>query len=134
MHSLTQTPILLPKSPMKTPQQQKGKYGEDLAVAWMQKQGYTIVARNYRYKRGEIDIIAKIADLLVFVEVKLRSSDSFGLPEESVSENQQNLIIHTAEQYIEEVDWEHDIRFDIVAIELKPQQSPQITYFEDAFY
>lgn len=119
---------------MKTPQQQKGKYGEDLAVALMQKQGYTIRERNYRYKRGEIDIIAQTTDTLVFVEVKLRSSDSFGLPEESVSENQQNLIMQTAEQYIEETDWEGDIRFDIVAIELKPQQSPQITYFEDAFY
>ncbi|EAY31138.1 YraN family protein [Microscilla marina] len=119
---------------MKTPQQKKGKYGENLAAAFMQNKGYTLLERNYRYKRGEIDIIAQTGDVLVFVEVKLRSSDNFGLPEESVSENQQNLIIQTAEQYIEEIDWESDIRFDIVAIELKSHQSPQITYFEDAFY
>ncbi|OJJ17808.1 YraN family protein [marine bacterium AO1-C] len=120
---------------MKTPQQQKGAQGENLAVQFLQKKGYEIVVRNYRYKRGEIDIIAKgIHQTLVFVEVKLRSSDAFGLPEEMVSENQQNLIMATAEQYIEESNWQHDIRFDIVAIQLPKGQAPKITHFEDVFY
>lgn len=125
---------------MKTPQQQKGAQGEDLAVTFLTKKGYEIVVRNYRYKRGEIDVIAKkVSDdlkskLLVFVEVKLRSYDAYGLPEETVSENQQNLIMTTAEYYIEEINWEYDIRFDIVAIQLRRGLPPLISHFEDVFY
>ena len=119
---------------MKTSQQKKGHYGEDLAANFLQQNGYEAVIRNYTYKRGQIDMIVRANGVLVFVEVKLRSSDDFGLPEEAVTQNQQNLIIQTAEQYIEENDWEGDIRFDIIAIEIKANLPPQITHFEDAFY
>ena len=120
---------------MKTPQQQKGAYGESLAVRLLEQKGYEIVIRNYRYKKGEIDIIAKQdAKMLVFVEVKLRSYTAYGLPEEGVSESQQNLIMTTAEYYIEDINWEHDIRFDIVAIQLRQELPPFIDHFQDAFY
>lgn len=119
---------------MKTSQQKKGQYGEDLAANFLQQNDYELVMRNYTYKRGQIDMIVKTSGVLVFVEVKLRSLNDFGLPEETVTENQQNLIIQTAEEYIEANNWEGDIRFDIIAIELKANLSPQITHFEDAFY
>ena len=94
------------------------------------RQGFEILDRNYRYKRAEIDIIAMSKELLVFVEVKLRMDTSFGQPEEFVSENQQLLIISGADDYIEQIQWQGNIRFDIIAINSKNE----IAHFEDAFY
>lgn len=119
---------------MKTPQQHKGQQGESLAAKFLQQKGYEIIVQNYRYRRGEIDLIAQKEQLLIFVEVKLRSSVAYGLPEETISENQQNLIMTTAEHYIEQNDWLHDIRFDIVAIQLSQNKLSEIIHFEDAFY
>jgi len=62
-----------------------GKYGEDLAVAFLKKQGYVILERNFRIRGGEIDIVALDGQVLAYVEVKTRSSHQFGLPEESVT-------------------------------------------------
>ncbi len=120
---------------MKTPQQQKGTLGENLAVRFLRQKGYEILFRNYKYGRKEIDIIAKDSEqTLVFVEVKLRSSDAYGTPEETVSTKQQNRIMAAAEHYIEHTNWEHDIRFDIIAIQLRQGLPPMINHFEDAFY
>ncbi|MGL1887540.1 MAG: YraN family protein [Reichenbachiella sp.] len=110
--------------------QELGQKGEDQAVKYLIDKGYEIVCRNYRYKRAEIDIISKRDNCMVFVEVKLRSSKKFGHPEESVSNNQKNMIISAAEEFLLTIDWQQNIRFDIIAIDGKDN----ITQFEDAFH
>ena len=109
-----------------------GKEGEKLAANYLMKKGFEVIERNYRYRRFEIDIIAKKEKTLVFVEVKTRSANYFGEPEEAVGEKQSSQIIEAAENFILEIDWKGDIRFDIISV-LKRGEI-QITHFEDAFY
>jgi len=113
--------------------QQIGQKGENIASNFLQKKGYKILVKNYRYRKNEIDLIAQKDDLLVFVEVKLRSSLAYGMPEESLSEAQKKRIIETAETYIFEENWQNDIRFDIMAIS-DFGRTYQIHHFEDAFF
>jgi putative endonuclease len=110
----------------------KGNYGEQLAAEFLAEAGYEILARNFRYKHAEIDIIARKEGLLVFVEVKLRSSKFFGVPEEFVGPEKEEKIREAAEHYMEEKNWQEDIRFDIIAILTKPEI--EIAHFQDAFY
>ena len=109
-----------------------GKKGEDLAVAFLQKQGYQILERNYRYKHSEVDIISRIGDTLVFVEVKARSNLDYGHPEEFVDSKQAEKIMEGADHYILCEEWKGDIRFDIIAIEMG--NPPRVEHFLDAFY
>ncbi len=109
-----------------------GLNGESQAAAYLQEKGYTILCRNYRYKRAEIDIIAEKEGLLVFVEVKTRATNKYGFPEEAVGQKKQELILAAAEEFILQAGWEQDIRFDIISITLtKP---PVLHHIEDAFY
>ncbi|WP_187262184.1 YraN family protein [Pontibacter beigongshangensis] len=109
-----------------------GSSGEESAVAYLAEKGYQIRCRNFRHKRAEVDIIAQKDDVLVFVEVKTRTSDSFGYPEEAVSPKKEALLIAAAEEYIHQTDWQHDIRFDIISITLS--KPPVIYHIEDAFH
>ncbi len=111
----------------------KGNKGEEIACTYLEQNDYSIINRNFRFKRGEIDIVAKKDGLLCFIEVKLRSRSDFGEPEEFVSQNQQNLILRTAEEFIDQVDWQNDIRFDIVAIK-KLGETLEIEHLKDAFH
>lgn len=114
-----------------------GKLGETMAAAYLQQKGYTIVHRNYRHRRAEVDLIALNGRLLVFVEVKTRrGTNRFGYPEEAVDHKKAALITGAAEHYVVEHDWQGDIRFDIIAIQLPAvaAASPHIHHFEDAFY
>lgn len=115
-----------------TARQNLGKAAEALAAQYLQEQGFTIVARNYRYRRAEIDLIAQKDRLLLFVEVKARSSDKFGYPEAFVSSHQQALLQEGAEEYMMRHNWHEAIRFDIMAVY---HQGGQLTlrHFEDAF-
>ncbi|MBD1397269.1 YraN family protein [Pontibacter sp. JH31] len=109
-----------------------GFNGEDLATDHLREKGYRIVQRNLRMGKGEIDIIARKDDLLVFVEVKTRTNDDFGYPEEFVSRSKQRMILNAADAYILKSGWQEDIRFDIIAITMtKP---PEIFHIEDAFH
>ncbi len=117
---------------MKTSSQKQGKSAEDLAVKHLQKMGFSIIERNYRYERAEVDIIAKKNTLLVFVEVKARSNHRFGHPEEFVTCKQQDLIHAAAEDYILAQNWGHAVRFDIISI-FRSKGQAQLTHFEDAF-
>lgn len=109
----------------------KGKYGEEAAIQYLKKLELEILEQNYRCQRGEIDIIALMgSELLIFVEVKLRSRLEFGEPEKFVTKVQERLVIQTAEEYIHEINWHKDIRFDIVAID----PTGHVTHFKDAFY
>ncbi|OIO75566.1 MAG: YraN family protein [Elusimicrobia bacterium CG1_02_37_114] len=94
-----------------------GKDGEDRAVKILKKNGYRILERNFHTGLGEIDIIAKDDNVLVFIEVKTRSNLSFGLPQLSVDTRKQNRLIKLALLYIKQRNIKTgDIRFDVLAL------------------
>ncbi len=102
--------------------QRLGKRGEGLAVRYLEEYGYTILERNFRTRQGEIDIVAQKGDYLVFVEVRTRSSSTYGPPEESITQLKKAHLIATAEEYLqvrgqEETEW----RIDVIAIEVDPR-------------
>ena len=110
-----------------------GIRGEAIARSYLIEKGYHILEKNWRFSRAEIDIIAMDGQILVFVEVKTRSSDIFGKPEESVNSHKQHLLIDAANVYMDQINHEWEIRFDIVSIILKGDNF-SIEHFEDAFF
>ncbi|MEI9919186.1 MAG: YraN family protein [Bacteroidota bacterium] len=112
-----------------TTKMQTGTGGESAAAEYLLSKGYEVLERNYRSGRAEIDLIVKKKNWLVFVEVKTRSGSDFGFPEEFVDRAKEEMILMAAENYIFKVNWEGNVRYDIVAI-LKGE----IMHFEDAFY
>lgn len=109
-----------------------GNKGEELAANFLVTKGYEIVARNYRYKHAEIDLIVKKETLLIFVEVKTRGSSAFGEPETFVTPKKVAKVLEGAEQFMIEYDWHGNIRFDIISV--KTGDTPVVDHFEDAFY
>lgn len=105
-----------------------GDKGEQEAVNYLLNLGYEILERNYRHKRNEIDIVAKVRDRLIFIEVKYRSNSSFGFGEDFVDDAKLDRLDQAANHYILESNWEKDIRFDIIAVSKKG-----LKHFEDVF-
>ncbi len=110
-----------------------GKYGEDLAVAELERRGYAIVDRRYRTHRGEIDIIARDGDTIVFVEVKARLTAECGTAAEAVTRRKQRQLVRMAAEYLAR----HRLaaspcRFDVVAVDGMPG-SARLTLFLGAF-
>jgi len=100
-----------------------GRWGEALAAKYLRERGYTILAQNWRHGHGELDIIAKLADQHIFVEVRTRRSDAFGTAEESITPHKQQTLIATAQAFLlahnlmpDEVDWQ----IDVITVSLKP--------------
>lgn len=116
----------------KTSQQKTGRRGEDIATDYLRQKGFMLVARNFRYRRAEVDLVLQKDKLLVFVEVKTRRDVAFGFPETFVSPEQAELVVAAADHYVREHNWEGLIRFDIIAITLEPEL--EVKHFEDAFY
>lgn len=113
--------------------QATGKVGENMAAEFLQKQGFAVIERNYRHRRGEIDLIVQKDHLLLFVEVKTRTGNSeWGYPEEAVTRKKARQVISCANHYIFKINWQKDIRFDIIAIQLG--EETEISWFQDAFY
>ncbi|MEK6780910.1 MAG: YraN family protein [Bacteroidota bacterium] len=111
----------------------KGKEGESLAAEYLISKGFEIVERNYRYKQSEIDLIVKKNNWLIFVEVKFRSSDAYGYPEDFVDYKKAKNIVDGAEQYTYDKNWQGNVRYDIVAIR-NISGKLEIRHIEDAFY
>ena len=111
--------------------QRIGKWGEDTAVEYLTQREYEIVARNVRTPYGEIDIVAKQGDVIIFVEVKARTSNTMGLPEEAITPRKREHMLAAADHYAAEHEIDH-WQIDVVAIEGKPGSKPMITYFENA--
>ena len=111
-----------------------GREGEDRAVRYLEEEGYEILCRNYRFRKAEIDIIARLGEALIFVEVKTRGSSRFGSPETFVTARKERLIAQAAQAYMEAVQHDWEIRFDIIAILLLPDGSHDLQHFEDAFF
>ena len=110
-----------------------GGYGEQLARAFLIREGFRIVEMNYRFHHGEIDIIAEEGEVLVFCEVKTRTNDRYGAPELAVTALKQRQIRKVALGYIT-VRGLHDriCRFDVVAVRMG-RGEPEITLIRDAF-
>jgi len=110
-----------------------GKEGEERAVAYLQEKGYSILDRNWRRGRQEIDIIARWQEFIVFVEVKTRRSNYFSEPEEAVDRLKQRTLVHTANAYVRYFHINLEVRFDIITL-LNRGESWEIRHIEDAFY
>jgi putative endonuclease len=111
--------------------QRIGKWGEETAAEYLIQHGYEIIARNVRTPYGEIDIIAKQADITIFIEVKTRTSNKMGLPEESITPRKREHMLAAADHYAAEHKIDH-WQIDVISIEGKPGLKPVITYFERA--
>lgn len=101
----------------RTPAQVSGGEGEERAAAYLASRGLAILARNFRARVGEIDVIAQEGDVLVFVEVRSRSSGSFGGALESISPHKQRRIQAAANLYLSKLRRAPPCRFDVVLIE-----------------
>jgi putative endonuclease len=120
--------------------QELGRWGETQAADYLHQQGYTVMARNVRTPYGEIDLVAQILSkitenetITVFVEVKTRTSKTFGYPEEAITTRKQTNLISAAQHYLQEhPDLDQNWRIDVIAIERYPESSPIITHFENA--
>ena len=109
-----------------------GREGEQLAVAYLQKQHYHILERNWRYLKAEIDIIAFKDEILVITEVKTRTTDVFGAPEDFITKTKIQLLITAAHAYVEQRQLDVEVRFDVIAI-LKEKDKLSIKHIEEAF-
>ena len=111
---------------------QIGKHGEELAKNFLQKNGIEIVNMNYRTPYGEIDIVGKGRDQLIFFEIKTRTSQRFGDPEESITQKKKDALINSCLQYLQEHDlFDCSWRIDVIAI-LKSKDHIQYNWIENA--
>lgn len=121
---------------------QFGDRGEAIAAQYLESQGFTILDRNYRFERAEVDLICMAPEEgigpggeLVFAEVKVRSGLDYGRPEEAVSEAKRRHIVRAAQAYLHERRLEQArCRFDVISIMLRPNSEPEIEHFERAFW
>jgi putative endonuclease len=110
-----------------------GQAGEDIAANHLATKDYEIVARNYKWKQGEIDIICKQNGFLIIVEVKTRNSMALGKPYNSVNISKQRQLIKVTNAYIQENNTQEEVRFDVVSIVLN-SKGMQLEHIENAFY
>ena len=113
---------------------EKGRRGEDLAVVFLLENGYRILERNWRQKTGEVDIIAKCGEVLVFCEVKSRRSIWYGTGAEAVDRRKQQHIIRTALLYMQKLGLMNSpCRFDIIEVMLGYTGPPALNHIQNAF-
>lgn len=110
-----------------------GRAGENLAVEYLSEHGYTILEQNWRWKKSELDIIAKKGRTLVIVEVKTRSYDSMGAPEEAVGRDKEKILLDAANQYAIHIGHDWAVQIDIISIIIEGESS-RLRHYEDAIY
>ncbi|EJL75137.1 YraN family protein [Chryseobacterium populi] len=110
-----------------------GKKAEDAAVEYLQKNGYRILVRNFRFQKAEIDIIAEKGSLIIITEVKARSTDAFILPHEAVTKSKIKLIVSAANHYLQQFNKNNEARFDIISVLPDPKGNLTIEHIIDAF-
>ena len=116
--------------------QEKGKLGEDAVCAELEKRGHTVIARNYRKRVGEIDIISKVDNFIVFTEVKARKLQSMVSGLEAVDFAKKKKLVLTADAYLTENPCELSVRYDIAEVWLTRGVHPRVVrveIYEDAF-
>ena len=118
---------------MQNNSQKRGREGEEIAVKYLSAQGYRILERNWRFRKYEVDIIALKDNIIVFVEVKMRTTDEYGEPEVFVNRRKQGFLVSAAHQYIVQFDIDLEARFDIVSVG-DLSNSCAVKHLEGAFY
>lgn len=111
-----------------------GRRGEALAKAHLENTGYEVLDENWTYGKAEIDLIAYKDRTLIFVEVKTRTGTGFGQPEDFVDARKQKLMAGAADEYIDLMDHQNEVRFDIISILFRADGSHRLTHIEDAFW
>ena len=111
-----------------------GITGEKAAKRHLRRLGLKFLVANYRSHRGEIDLVFRDGECLVFVEVKTRSSVDYGLPEDFVNTKKERQLEYAANEYIEDSNYQGEIRFDIIAIVFENKHIYKINHIEDAFW
>ena len=119
----------MPHSPQDVHKKVLGRKGEKLVEAYIRAQGYKVIKRNYRTPFGEADIIAEDGDEVVFIEVKTRSSDTYGSPKEAVGKDKQRRYYKIAEVYWLKTGKEPNARFDVAEV----FENGEIVYHKNAF-
>lgn len=110
-----------------------GKKAEELAAEYLQKNGYKILVRNFRYQKAELDLVAEKDSLIVVVEVKARSTDVFNLPQEAVNKRKIKFIVSAANYFMEEYNKNQEVRFDIISVLPDENKNLMIEHITDAF-
>ena len=110
-----------------------GQKGEDLAVEYLKNAGFKIIARNWKWGKHEIDIIAENKDFIIFAEVKTRTDDYQMHPVTAITREKQKSIIWAADGYIKKYNIDKESRFDVLTI-IKKSENFEIDHIEDAFY
>lgn len=111
-----------------------GRKGEQIARRYLEERGYRILEANWTYGRAEIDLVALTGGRLIFVEVKTRSSNAFGEPEDFVGFAKQRLMERAANGYINRLNFNGEIRFDIISILFDREGGHRVRHIEDAFW
>ena len=112
---------------------QLGKKGEQLAVDYLLKNDYSIIERNFRFDKAEVDIIAQKGNILAIIEVKTRSTIDFGNPQDFVKPGQIKRLVKAVDEYVTVNDLDVEVRFDIIAI-VATKDTSQIEHIKNAFY
>ena len=110
----------------------QGTAAEDLALRYLEARGLTLVTRNFRCHTGELDLIMRDGEQLVFVEVRSRRHTRYGTPAESVTRTKQQRLLRAAAFYLQRQRLNPPCRFDVVAI-LQAESEPQVEWIRDAF-
>ncbi|SDI83915.1 putative endonuclease [Chryseobacterium taeanense] len=110
-----------------------GKKAEELAAEFLLKNGYKILARNFRFQKAEIDIISENDDFIIICEVKARSTDAFNLPQEAVNKKKIKLLVSAADHYLKEFNIIKEVRFDIISVLPDEKGNLNIEHIAGAF-
>ncbi len=110
-----------------------GQKGEDLAVDYLKKAGYSVRHRNWKSGKRELDIVAENKDFIVFVEVKTRNDNYLMDPRSAVTPEKQRSIIYAADGYLQKYNIDKESRFDVITV-ISGGKMPEIDHIKDAFY
>jgi len=111
-----------------------GSYGERVAAAYLRRLGYRILIRNFLTVGGELDLVCRHGDMLVFVEVRTRGGEEFGRPAESIGAKKEESLRHAARRYLEQLDRDDILhRFDAVEVTLRAGERPVCHLIENLF-
>ena len=110
-----------------------GNLAEQLAADFLEKAGYKILIKNFRYQKAEIDIIASFHNQIIIVEVKARGTDIFMEPQEAVTKTKIRSLVTAADFYMKDQNLDQEVRFDIIAVLPDERGKLKITHLEDAF-
>jgi len=111
-----------------------GRRGESIAKTFLEQAGYEILDENWTHGKCELDLVAYKDGIIIFAEVKARSGNGFGEPEDFVDNRKQKLLAQAADEYIYLMDHQGEVRFDIVSILFRDELNYTLKHIEDAFW